>query len=558
VTLRISIFGCGDVGVNMKINLYNKLSVKLIITVSIVLVCILAIYTYLNIKYLDEYLTNMKYQTAYNIGELIKKSTRYSMLLNRSEDVYEIIKNIGTEPDVKRIRIYNKQGTIIFSTNPSELNKTVNVSAEACTGCHNSSTSLKTLSNTQKIRTFRDTSKTRVLGLINPIQNEVDCYTAACHAHSPQTEMLGVLDVMISLEQLDSVIAENTQRAILNSIFLLILISVTSGIFISVLVNRPIRKLNKGIQELGMGNLNYKISLNSKDEFGRMADRFNEMSSKLNSAYQEIKDWSENLNLKVQEKSEELKNIYNQVIQIEKLASLGKMSATVAHELNNPLEGILTYSKLIAKKLRNASDKDEDAKNVDNAKILTYLDLISDESARCGKIVKDLLLFSHRGDDEMTGESLQTILDKSVTLIQHHLQINKINLNKSYTLSPVKINCNPQKIQQALMSLLINAIEAMPQGGEINVSIGVEGNSAVLRIKDEGMGIAEKDLPHIFEPFFSTKEASKGTGLGLAVVYGIISNHGGHVIVEKTSQKGTTFKITLPLLVNKPEINNEQ
>jgi two-component system NtrC family sensor kinase len=98
----------------------------------------------------------------------------------------------------------------------------------------------------------------------------------------------------------------------------------------------------------------------------------------------------------------------------------------------------------------------------------------------------------------------------------------------------------------------------MPQGGEINVSIGVEGNSAVLRIKDEGMGIAEKDLPHIFEPFFSTKEASKGTGLGLAVVYGIISNHGGHVIVEKTSQKGTTFKITLPLLVNKPEINNEQ
>src|ERR1035437_3976489 len=115
----------------MKINIYNKLSVKLIITLSIVLICILAIYTYLNIKYLDDYLTNMKYQTANNISDLIKKSTRYSMLLNRSEDVYEIIKNIGTERDVKGIRIYNKTGTIIFSTDSTELNKVVNVTAEA-------------------------------------------------------------------------------------------------------------------------------------------------------------------------------------------------------------------------------------------------------------------------------------------------------------------------------------------------------------------------------------------------------------------------------------------
>jgi len=536
----------------MKINIYNKLSVKLIITLSIVLICILAIYTYLNIKYLDGYLTNMKYQTANNISDLIKKSTRYSMLMNRSEDVYEIIKNIGTERDVKGIRIYNKTGTIIFSTDSTELNKTVNVTAEACIGCHNRATSLKSFSNTQKIRTFKDAANRRILGLINPIQNEPDCSTPDCHAHSPKTEMLGVLDVMISLEQLDNLIAANANRAILNSLVLLLVICGASGIFIIVLVNRPIRKLNKGIEELGKGNLNYKISLHSNDEFGRVADRFNEMSTKLNSAYQEIKDWSENLNEKVKEKSEELKNIYGQVIQIEKLASLGKMSATVAHELNNPLEGILTYSKLIAKKLRNNSDKG------DNTKILTYLDLISDESARCGRIVKDLLLFSHRGDDEMIDESIETILEKSITLIQHHLQINKINLHKSYPNYAIKIKCNPQKIQQAIMSMLINAIESMPQGGAININVDEEENSAVIRIKDQGTGISEKDLPHIFEPFYSTKEATKGTGLGLAVVYGIISNHSGHVVVESTSTKGTTFKITLPILITKLESNNEQ
>jgi two-component system, NtrC family, sensor kinase len=525
----------------MKIKLLNKLSIRLIITVSIILVCILSVYTYLNIKYLDSYLTGLKYQTANNISDLIKKSTRYSMLLNRREDVYEIIKTVGTETGVKGIRIYNKQGKIIFSTDSTEVNKTVDVSTEACNVCHNGSTSLKKLNGTQKIRTFRDASNKRILGLINPILNEVDCYNSDCHAHSPRTEMLGVLDVMLSLEEHDALIAENTTRTILNSVSLLILISFASGIFITVLVNRPIKKLNKGIEELGKGNLNYKISLNSKDEFGRMANRFNEMSSKLNSAYQEIKDWSDNLNLKVQEKSEELKNIYNQVMQIEKLASLGKLSATVAHELNNPLEGILTYSKLISKKIRNNSD------NGDFTKILSFLELISEESARCGKIVKDLLLFSHRGDDEMKNESLSTIIDKSVTLIHHHLEINKITLIKEFPSEDIEVQCNSQKIQQALMSLLINAIEAMPNGGCITITLSKTMDLAVIKIIDMGTGILEKDLPNIFEPFYSTKEASKGTGLGLAVVYGIINNHGGQVVVEKTSSQGTTFKITLPI-----------
>ena len=207
----------------MKIKLYNKLSIKLIITVSIVLVCILSVYTYLNIKYLDNYLTGLKYQTANNISDLIKKSTRYSMLLNRREDVYEIIKTVGTEAGVKGIRIYNKQGKIIFSTDSTEVNKSVDVSSEACNVCHNGSTSLKELSSMQKIRTFRDQSNKRILGLINPILNEVDCYTAECHAHSPKTEMLGVLDVMLSLKEHDAMIADNTRRTILNSLFLLIL-----------------------------------------------------------------------------------------------------------------------------------------------------------------------------------------------------------------------------------------------------------------------------------------------------------------------------------------------
>src|SRR5690606_15998258 len=285
----------------------------------------------------------------------------------------------------------------------------------------------------------------------------------------------------------------------------------------------------------------YRISIDSKDELGKMARRFNEMSAKLQEAYESITNWSETLHERVNEKTEELKNIYRQVNQIEKLASLGKLSATVAHELNNPLEGILTYSKLIAKKLKSNGNV-----NGDHSKLLEYLDMIAGESARCGKIVKDLLLFSHKDDDEFLTEDLIPIIDKSVALIQHHLEIHGIDLIKQYPEGEVRFSCNPQKIQQALMSLLINAIEAMPHGGKITISVKHELNKILLRIADEGTGISEKDLPHIFEPFYSTKEQSKGTGLGLAVVYGIITHHNGQVEVEKTSPEGTTFKLTLP------------
>jgi two-component system NtrC family sensor kinase len=462
------------------------------------------------------------------------------MLLNRREDVHEIINTIRSEIGVEQIRIYNKQGLIVFSTDSLEILKKVNLTDEACIACHNSSTPLINLANQDKIRIYKNSKNKRVLGLINPIHNDPDCSNAACHAHSPKVNILGVLDVVVSLEHLDSIIQTSTRKVILASVFLVVIISFFSGLFITILVNRPIKKIREGIEEVGSGNLDFKIGINSKNELGQVARRFNEMSSKLDEAYKEIKKWSDTLNDKVSEKTEELKNIYDQVNQIEKLASLGKLSATVAHELNNPLAGILTYSKLIAKKLQ-ATQKDEE-----HAKIIEYLELISHESARCGQIVKDLLIFSRSERDEFAKENLLKIIDNSVTVINHHLEIHRITLIKDYSDQPIELYCNIYKIQQALMSLLINSIEAMPNGGKIILKVATEKNYVILRIIDDGIGISEKDLPHIFEPFYSTKEASNGTGLGLAVAYGIITNHKGKIEVEKTSSHGTTFKVALP------------
>jgi two-component system NtrC family sensor kinase len=462
------------------------------------------------------------------------------MLLNRREDVHQIINTIQTEIGVEVIRVYDKQGVIAYSSDSTEILSKVNLNDEACIACHNSSVPLKSLTNQDKIRIYKNSENKRVLGVINPIQNEPDCSSADCHAHSPKVNVLGVLDVVVSLEHLDSIIQKSTSNVILASGFLVVMISFFAGLFIIILVNKPLGKIREGIEEVGNGNLDYKIGIDSKNELGQVARRFNEMSSKLDEAYKEIKNWSETLNDKVGEKTEELKNIYNQVNQIEKLASLGKLSATVAHELNNPLAGILTYSKLITKKLQ-ALQKDTEHKQ-----LIEFLELISHESARCGKIVKDLLIFSRSKRDEFAKEDLLSIIDNSVTVLKHHLDMHGIKLVKDYAETPIELYCNAYKIQQALMSLLMNSIEAMPNGGKITINLTMDKNNLILRIMDEGTGISNKDLPHIFEPFYSTKEAANGTGLGLAVTYGIITNHKGKIEVENTSNQGTTFKVVLP------------
>ncbi|HEX2867072.1 MAG TPA: HAMP domain-containing sensor histidine kinase [Ignavibacteriales bacterium] len=528
----------------MKIKFYNKLSFKLILVISLILLVNLGFQTVYTLTTLEKDLTNSYSQNAYNISDIIKKSTRYSMMLNRSYDVHQIIKTIGTESGVEKIRIYNKLGRVIFSTDSTEISTMMDKSAEACIACHSDGKLVATLPVKDKIRLFRKSDGSRVLGLINPIYNEDDCWNSGCHAHDKNVKILGVLDVVVSMKQADEIISSNISNVVTASILVTFIIAVVIWLFISLVVNRPVKKITRGIEELGKGNLNYKIDVNSQNELGKMARQFNDMGSKLDLAYKEIKEWSETLNEKVKEKTEELKKIYDQIIQIEKLASLGKLSATVAHELNNPLEGILTYSKLISKKLAKMQQDNE------YEKILEYLCLISEESSRCGRIVKDLLLFSHRGSDEFVAEDLNAIIDKSILLINHHLEMNHIKMEKECNEVPVIMEGDSQKIQQALISLLINAIEAMPGGGTLKVSLDSDEKDAVIKIIDQGYGISEKDLPHIFEPFYSTKQKSKGTGLGLAVAYGIIDHHKGRIEVEETSPKGTTFRIVLPLKKN--------
>lgn len=524
----------------MKNSFFNRLSVKLILIISATLLSLLIIQTFLAVSTLRHDLISAFAQNTYRFSEIIKNATLFEMKENNKNDINEIVKHIGQDKGLEAVRIYDKKGTIVYSVDSTEINFNVDINSASCNPCHSSAKPIEKLSIDDRLKFEEDEAGNRSLVLLNPIENSVDCYTSDCHAHDNSVRVLGVLEVKVSLANIDEIVESNVKSVVEHSLIGTIVISVLIGFLITMFVNKPINKINEGIEELSNGNLNFKIKLSSKDELGDVAVQFNDMSEKLDKAYKEIQKWNETLNEKVNEKTEELKSVYNQVIQIEKLASLGKLSATVAHELNNPLEGILTYTKLISKKIRKEQNESE------FSNILNFLELISDESARCGKIVKDLLLFSQREDDESNDTDLINVIEKSITLISHHLELNKIKLLKEFDSDSLIIKCNSQKIQQAFMSLLINAVESMNEGGKILIKIDSEDDNIIIRIIDEGCGISEEALPNIFEPFYTTKKDKSGTGLGLSVAYGIIKSHKGIIEVEDTSPSGTTFKVTLP------------
>ncbi|HSO66578.1 MAG TPA: cache domain-containing protein [Desulfatirhabdiaceae bacterium] len=239
---------------------------------------------------------------------------------------------------------------------------------------------------------------------------------------------------------------------------------------------------------------------------------------------------------------DELKKTQASLFFAEKMASLGKLSAMVAHEINNPLSGILSYARLSSRYLNNAAGDPEIT-----AEIHANLSLIADEAKRCGNIVKNLMLFAKRASGELKEAHLNEIVDVSMKVIDHSVRMKNLELRKELDPGDDVIQCDPGAIQQILIAMIVNSIESSPPEGVIIVSTDCHDPACVrIMLKDFGAGIAPDMLPHIFEPFFSTKESNKSLGLGLSVVYGIVQRHGGTISVDSHVSAGTEFVITLP------------
>ncbi|HXU36765.1 MAG TPA: histidine kinase dimerization/phospho-acceptor domain-containing protein [Blastocatellia bacterium] len=434
-----------------------NLSLKLTICLIGGMAAVFSVLGYQNVRVNRQHLEDMTFAAGDRISDTIKRSTRFGMLNNHREQVHQTINAIASQPGMNKIRIYNEEGKVSFSTDENEASTQVDKKAEACYGCHAERQPLARLNRPDRTRIYPGPNGERILGLINPIENEPSCSNADCHAHPAGQRILGVVDVTMSLAKVDETIAAGGRQMITNLIGAILIISLMVGALMWVMVNRPVKRLIVGTKRVAAGELDYKIRVSSQDEVGELATSFNRMTAELKHANHEINEWTKTLESRVEEKTAELKQAHEHLLNVERMASIGKLAAIVAHEINNPLAGILIYAKLLLKKLAGSAGAGlEDSKQ--------YLSMIASESARCGEIVKNLLQFSRQTRVNPEPNDVNDIVLQSLRLVQHKIDLMGITADLQLGGGLSQILCDAQQIKQALVALLINACEAMKPG----------------------------------------------------------------------------------------------
>ena len=521
----------------------QRLSVKLVVSLVLSMSLVFGLLGYLVIRLHRQHLEQSTLLSAERISDVIRRSTTYDMLRNDREGLYHTMQMMADQPGITRVRIFDQEGRITYSTETSEVNQLVDKGAEACYGCHSKSKPLAHLNRPDRFRIYRVPNGPRVLGIITPIENQPACATASCHAHPESQHVLGVLDTNLSLAATDAQLAQSTNRMLAYLFFALLTVGTLSWLFVWRVVGNPIRKLKRATQRLSRGELGYQIDIRSHDEVGDLALSFNSMSSRLRAANEDIVAWAETLEDRVEQKTEELRHAHDHMLHVEKMASIGKMAAVVAHEVNNPLSGILTYAKLLRKWTASgqvAREKRDEA--------VECLELIASESRRCGELIKNLLTLSRTAPMNLELIDLHGVVDRCLLLLRNPLQLDGIQVQLDLPESLPRVKCDPAQMEQVFLALMTNAMDAMPHGGNLwlQAQFHAKRDEIEIRVRDDGTGIPPDVLPKLFEPFFTTKDSGHGVGLGLAISRGIVERHGGHIEVQSAPATGTTFTITLP------------
>lgn len=528
----------------------HSLSTKLNVLLLSAMVAIFGLLGYLNVRLHRQHLEQAALLSAERISDVITRSTSEYMLRNDREGLYRTIHAIADEPGMAKIRIFDQDGRISYSTDAAELNHIVDKHEEACYACHAQSQPLSKLNRPDRFRIFRNGGGHRVLGIITPIENRPACSAAPCHAHPQDQQILGVLDTDISLAKTDVQLADSSRRMKVYTACALLMIAALSWFFVWRVVAVPVNALKRGTESLASGDLGYQIAVQSTDEIGELAESFNDMSRQLKSEHSQNLAWTHTLEERVEQKTRELTRAHEHALQTEKMASIGKMAAVLAHEINNPLSGILTYAKL----LRKWTDRD-DCGESRRGEIRDSLDLIASESRRCGDLVRNLLTFSRTTPMNLQPTDLNHVIEQSLRLVQHQADLAGIQVQPQLEPDLPLVRCDAAQIEQVLLALIMNAMDAMPQGGNLWIISSSRGPRVQIIVRDEGSGIPAEILPRIFEPFLTTKEIGRGVGLGLAISHSILERHSGTIEVQSEVGRGTTFTVTLPVDAEKKKID---
>ena len=617
----------------------RRISVKLIVAVSLAITLIISVFASMLLKSQSDVLLSTVELHTLQLSDAIKNSSGYDMKQGHREHIIESIKSVAKPQCIISVRIFNKAGEVVYASDSSEVGEMVDTNAEGCYVCHAANEPLKKLTTSDKTRIFQMyPDSAHVMGVINPIDNEPSCWKADCHAHTSEETILGVLDIVVCLKTYEQSMRQAKNQMIFLAIIAILALSILIWFFVRSLIDKPVKNLVEATKTVASGNLHHLIANTGRnDELGALARSFNNMTQKLSDAR-------------------------TQLFQSDKMASLGQLAAGVAHEINNPLTGILTYSSFLLKRTQRNPELQKD------------LAIIVNETKRSREIVKGLLDFSRQSSPKKNCADINEIIERAIGVINNQLSLNNIKLVLDYNEQLPKAEVDSNQLQQVFINLINNAAYALnggtgtitiktekkqvgpygitqikraicPKGHSlIDTSIKLDGmpsiklkssykgsegfinlhpvygntsnqygldlkkdselifaccscNTSLMKknskcpkcgapiyqmqtppegsfegctrkgcdwqqwqvvddgglkdfiliiISDTGKGISPQDLNKIFDPFFSTK-GQEGTGLGLAVSWGIINNHNGSIKVASKLGEGSTFTIMLPV-----------
>jgi two-component system NtrC family sensor kinase len=523
----------------------RPLAYRLIVPLTATVVVVAGVFGMLRVAAVERGLRSAMLVGADQISRGITSSTWHAMLADNRQDAYAVMQSIAHEPGVDRIRIFNKEGRIMFST-AQEAGQVVDKKAEACVLCHASAQPLVRVERPSRARVFRAADGSRRLALITPIYNERACASAACHAHPESQQVLGVLDVALNLGAADREVSAAKGRILVHTAIEVVLLAAFVVVLVAFFVTRPIHRLIEASTAIGRMELSRPIEITSSRELWELAHSFDLMRERLRAAVAEINRGSQELESKVAERTEQLRQAHQRLLLADRLASLGQLAASVAHEINNPLSGVLNFSALMARILREDGIPPERV-----AEFRGYLERVTEQTARAGRIVSDLLAFSRRSRPARAPADLNAVVTRTMALVAHKLALMNVTNELALAEGLPRLPCDVSQIQQVVLNLVINAADATRARGRGRVRVSTrrsaDGSALVLAVEDDGEGIAAADIDRIFDPFFTTREEGKGVGLGLAVVYGIVQSHGGRIDVRSEPAVGSTFEVSLPL-----------
>jgi two-component system NtrC family sensor kinase len=494
--------------------LLNSLSLKLLLLVGLISISILSIFSYIIIKSHREALIHLVKHNAHQLSASVKHGIRFAMIKNNPDRIQKSITSIGEQDEIERIRIFNTSDKIIFSSMKEDFRASVKTNQDFCTKCHQkenyevSSSSEKCIGIFQKKETGE-----KYLNIIDPIINSPSCWKSSCHYHSPEQKVLGYLNIIFSLNTMESQVSETQGKLVEYTMIAILSILATILIFNKILISVRLKKMLKATNAVSRGNLSFKLTINSSDELGILAKSFNDMTHKL---------------------AQTQRKLY----QSDRLAYLGRLAASVAHEINNPLTGILTYGGFLLKRTEDESMKND-------------FTVIVHEADRCRNIVKGLLDFARQVPSQKTLFDVHKVIEAALLIVDNQLSLANIEIQKEYDNNIPGLWLDKVQMQHVFINLFVNSADAIgAHGGKIIIKSFMESMSGGyychIEITDNGCGIPENKFEEIFDPFFTTKEG-KGTGLGLAVVWGIIEEHKGMISVKSELNKGSTFTIQLPI-----------